>query len=110
MTRRKLFVFMMDALASYDIESMKKLSSFSWMLEKGSYVKHIEPIYPSYTYPCHCSIITGNRVKKIGVPHNAILEVENRNVPWYNQRSDIKCPTQLTNPQKSIKGRFVPCI
>ena len=93
MTRRKLFVFMLDALATYDIESMKSMSNFAWMFEKGSYIKHVEPIYPSYTYPCHCSIITGNRVKKIGVPHNAKVEVENANAPWYNQRSDIKCPT-----------------
>ena len=93
MKRRKLFVFMLDALATYDIESMKSMSNFAWMFEKGSYIKHVEPIYPSYTYPCHCSIITGNRVKKIGVPHNAKVEVENANAPWYNQRSDIKCPT-----------------
>jgi len=63
------------------------------MFDKGSYVGHIEPIYPSFTYPCHCTIITGNTVKHHGVPHNAILEAENPNAPWYNQRADVKCPT-----------------
>ena len=93
MTKSKLFVFMLDALCSSDIEEMKKMSNFAWIFDKGSYVKHIEPVYPSYTYPCHCSIITGNYVKGFGVPHNAKVEVENANPSWYNQRSDIKCPT-----------------
>ena len=93
MTKSKLFVFMLDALCSSDIEEMKKMSNFAWIFDKGSYVKHIEPVYPSYTYPCHCSIITGNYVKGFGIPHNAKVEVENANPSWYNQRSDIKCPT-----------------
>ncbi len=93
MTNRKLFVFMLDALCSSDIDQMKTLSNFAWMFKDGSYVKHIEPIYPSFTYPCHCSIITGNTVNHFGVPHNAKVEVENANAPWYNQRSDITCKT-----------------
>ena len=91
--RNKLFVFLLDALCTSDLEEMKELTNFKWMFEKGSYVKHIEPVYPSYTYPCHCSIITGNTVKHHGVPHNEILEVENHEAPWYNQRADVKCPT-----------------
>lgn len=93
MTRNKLFVFMLDALCSSDIELMKQMSNFKWMFDKGSYIKHIEPVYPSYTYVCHCSIITGNTVKHHGVPHNVILEIENPDAPWYNQRSDVKCST-----------------
>ena len=93
MTRNKLFVFMLDALCSSDIELMKQMSNFKWIFDKGSYIKHIEPVYPSYTYVCHCSIITGNTVKHHGVPHNVILEIENPDAPWYNQRSDVKCPT-----------------
>lgn len=84
---------MLDALCSSDIEEMKKMSNFAWMFSGGSYIRHVEPIYPSYTYPCHVSIITGNTVKHHGVPHNAILRVEDPNPPWYNQRSDVKCDT-----------------
>ena len=92
-TRNKLFVFLMDALTSSDLELMKELPNFRWMFDRGSYVKHLEPIYPSFTYPCHCTIITGNTVKHHGVPHNVILEPENPDAPWYNQRADVKCPT-----------------
>ena len=93
MTGNKLFVLCLDALTSYDLEQMKQLSNFKWLFEEGSYVKHIEPVYPSFTYPCHCTIITGNTVKNHGVPHNEILQIENPDAPWYNQRADVKCPT-----------------
>jgi len=92
---------MLDALCSSDLDQMRQLSNFAWMFEKGSYVKHIEPIYPSFTYPCHCSIITGNTVKHHGVPHNAILKVEDANPPWYNQRADVKCPTIFDYAKKA---------
>jgi predicted AlkP superfamily pyrophosphatase or phosphodiesterase len=80
---------------------MKEMPNFSWIFEKGSVVKHVEPIYPSFTYPCHCTIITGNTVKHHGVPHNAILKVEDANPPWYNQRADVKCPTIFDYAKKA---------
>ena len=93
MTGNKLFVLCLDALTSSDLDQMRQLPNFKWLFEEGSYVKHIEPIYPSFTYPCHCTIITGNTVKHHGVPHNEKLEIENPHSPWYNQRADVKCPT-----------------
>ncbi len=63
------------------------------IIREGALIEHVEPIYPSFTYPCHCAIVTGNTVKGHGIPHNEKLEVENNNAPWYNQRSDIKCDT-----------------
>ena len=101
MTRNKLFVFCLDALCTSDLDLMKEMPNFAWLFEKGSVVKHVEPIYPSFTYPCHCTIITGNTVKHHGVPHNAILKVEDANPPWYNQRADVKCPTIFDYAKKA---------
>ena len=101
MTRNKLFVFCLDALCTSDLDLMKEMPNFAWIFEKGSEVKHVEPIYPSFTYPCHCTIITGNTVKHHGVPHNAILKVEDANPPWYNQRADVKCPTIFDYAKKA---------
>ena len=68
----KLLVFCLDALCTSDIEYMKELPHFKMMFEKGSYVKHVEPVYPTLTYPCHCSILTGVTTEVHGVPHNAM--------------------------------------
>lgn len=89
----KLLVFCLDALCTCDIEYMKTLSNFKPIFEKGSYIKHVEPVYPSLTYPCHCSILTGRTVKGHGVAHNEMVEVENPRAPWYSFRSQIQCRT-----------------
>lgn len=91
--KNKLLVFCLDALCTSDIEHMLTLEHFKDLIDRGSLVKHVEPVYPSLTYPCHCSIITGVTVDKHQVLHNEKVEVENKNATWYNQRSDIKVDT-----------------
>lgn len=91
----KLLVFCLDALCTCDIEYMRTLPHFKQIIENGSYVKHVEPVYPSLTYPCHCSILTGRTVKGHGIPHNEIVDIEDETPPWYSFRSQIKCRTLM---------------
>jgi predicted AlkP superfamily pyrophosphatase or phosphodiesterase len=93
--KNKLLVFCLDALCTMDIELMRTMPNFKFMFEQGSWVTHMHSIYPSITYPCHCSIITGNYVEKHGVPHNEIVEAGDQNAPWYNMRKDVKSKTLL---------------
>lgn len=92
---RKLLVFCLDALCTIDLEYMKTLPNFKLAFEKGSMVKHVEPVYPTLTYPCHCSILTGKTVKNHGIIHNEIVDVENPRAPWYSLRSQIKGETLM---------------
>ena len=91
----KLFVFCLDALCTLDLEYMRTLPNFGWVFENGSYVRHAEPVYPSLTYPCHVSILTGNYVDRHGIPHNEILKAGDSGQPWYNQIGDVKCKNLL---------------
>ena len=93
----KLLVFCLDALCSLDLDFIKTLPNLGWVLKNGSYIQHVEPVYPSLTYPCHVSILTGCYVKKHGVPHNEKVKAGYPNQTWYNQRSDVKCATLLDN-------------
>ncbi len=92
---KKLFVFCLDALCSMDIEYMRTLPNFGPVLENSAYVRHAEPVYPSLTYPCHTSILTGNYVGRHGIAHNEILKAGHPGQPWYNQISDVKCRNLL---------------
>jgi len=92
---RKLLVFCLDALCTSDLEYLKTLPNLGQVFKNGSYVEHLEPVYPSLTYPCHVSLLTGNYVDKHRVPHNEKLKIGFEDQPWYNQRSDIKCDTFL---------------
>ncbi len=91
----KLLVFCLDALCSMDLEYMQTLPNLGRVMANGSYVRHAEPVYPSLTYPCHVSLITGNYVARHGVPHNERVKAGAPNQPWYNQRRDIQCNTLL---------------
>ena len=97
---KKLVVLCLDALCTCDIDHMKTLPNFKYVFDNGSYVNHVEPVYPSLTYPCHCSIVTGRYVKGHGVPHNEIVEAENPKAPWYSLRKSIKCDTFLDEAHK----------
>ena len=96
----KLLVFCLDALCSLDLAYMQSLPNLGGVMAKGSYVRHAEPIYPSLTYPCHVSLITGNYVDRHGVPHNEMLKAGAPGQPWYNQRSSIQCSTLLDEARR----------
>ena len=93
--KNKLLVFCLDALCTLDIEYMKSLPAFGEIINRGSYVKHVEPTYPTLTYPCHTTIITGNYPDKHGIIHNEKVTVGKINSPWYTMKEDVKCPTLL---------------
>lgn len=87
---QKLFVFMIDALCETDVAFMRTLPNFGWMLQNGALVKEVFPVYPSFTYPCHTSIMTGCFPDKHGIPHNEMVKAGVHPVPWYTQRSLIR--------------------
>ena len=90
MTKQKLLVFMIDALCETDVEFMRTLPNFGWMLQGGALVREMLPVYPSFTYPCHVSIMTGCYPDKHGIPHNEEIKAGVHPVPWYVNRSLVK--------------------
>ena len=90
MDKNKLMVFMIDALCETDVAYMRTLKNFGWILENGALVREMLPVYPSFTYPCHVSIMTGCYPNKHGIPHNEHVKAGVHPVPWYNKRSMVK--------------------
>ena len=88
--RPKILVFMIDALCECDVDFMRTLPNFGWMLQNGALVKEVQPVYPSFTYPCHVSIMTGCYPDKHGISHNEMIEAGVYPVPWFSQRSMVK--------------------
>ncbi|MFC4598909.1 alkaline phosphatase family protein [Cohnella hongkongensis] len=93
--KQKLFVFCIDALCSSDIEWMSQMPHFGKIIESGSYVKHVEPVYPSITYVCHTSIMTGKYPKAHGINQNEIVQRGRLNSPWFNMKQDVRAETLL---------------
>ena len=90
MEKNKLLIFMIDALCETDVAYMRTLKNFGWILENGALVREMLPVYPSFTYPCHVSIMTGCYPNKHGIPHNEHVKAGVHPVPWYSKRSMVK--------------------
>ena len=56
---RYLVVLSADAMVDADLEYAFTLPHIKELKEKGSFVHHVESIYPSVTYPAHVTMSTG---------------------------------------------------
>ena len=57
--RNKLLIVSLDALNAKDLSYLQNLKIFRQFMDEGSYVRSVDSVYPSLTYCCHTSIITG---------------------------------------------------
>jgi predicted AlkP superfamily pyrophosphatase or phosphodiesterase len=90
----KLLIISLDALNAKDLPYLQTLKNFKNFMEKGSYVKSVDSVYPSLTYCCHTSIITGTYPNRHGIFHN---EIANPKDPlrqeWHWYKKAIQVPT-----------------
>ncbi|NLJ79724.1 MAG: alkaline phosphatase family protein [Firmicutes bacterium] len=91
----KLLVFCLDALCGSDLEYMRTLPNFGWMLNSGALVEKINPVFPALTYPCHTSILTGVYVNKHGIASNEIRKRGQKGGPWHSLKEDVQAATVL---------------
>ena len=91
---KKLLVLSFDALGGEDFEYMKGTPEFKEFFEQAAICTNVSSIYPSVTYPCHTSIVTGKYPKNHGVLANTLFQPKRVNAPdWYWQRKYIKSDT-----------------
>ena len=90
MAKQKLIVISFDALIYEDLDYLKNKPNFSYILNNGSYVKRVKSIYPTLTYPCHTTMITGLFPDKHGVLNN-ILDVTSEPRPWKFDHKYVQC-------------------
>lgn len=56
---KKLIVISADALVAEDVEYLETLPNFKKYLAGGVGVRKVHSVYPTITYPCHTTMITG---------------------------------------------------
>lgn len=94
MKKHHLLVISIDALNAKDLSYIQTLPNFRSIIQEGSLVKSIEPSYPSMTYCCHTSIITGTSPKQHGIYNNTIMNPYKLDIEqWHWFKSAIKVPT-----------------
>ena len=88
-----LFVMCVDALFTENLSDVRQLPGFAQVLQNAAIFEHVDCVYPTLTYVCHASIMSGCWPDRHGVPHNQILDpaIEDRN--WYWDYSHMRVPT-----------------
>jgi predicted AlkP superfamily pyrophosphatase or phosphodiesterase len=88
---RKLIIISNDALVREDMEYLKTKPCIRELINKGSFIESLKTVYPSITYCCHASMLTGAYPNKTGVYNNELDEVNN--TAWTWERKHIKVKT-----------------
>ncbi len=91
--KRKLIIISNDGLVREDLEYLKTKPVMKEILYCGSTVETLKTVYPSITYCCHASMITGAYPNKTGVYNNEVDELNNADWNW--ERKAIKVKTLI---------------
>lgn len=95
-----LIVISFDCLASLDFPMLETLPHFKELIKNGSYCKNVKTIYPSVTYPCHATIVTGKFPIHHGIINNTLLQPGKASPDWYWYRRDIRGTTLYDEAKK----------
>ncbi len=90
---KHLVVISNDAMVYEDVEVLKKLPNFKKYWDKVACVDRVRSIYPSVTYPCHCTMMTGVYPDKHQVINNEQLIMGERGSKWTHFRESVKAKT-----------------
>lgn len=85
---KKLIVLSADAMVTEDLDLFTTLPGYKKYLENGCMIRKVKSIYPTVTYPCHTTMMTGNYPNKHGVTSNFKLVLNEKPTPW-NWFSDV---------------------
>lgn len=98
---KRMIVISFDCLSALDYSLISSLPNFQRVFEKGSYVQHVKTIYPSLTYPCHTTIVTGNYPNRHGIINNTLLQPGRESPDWNWYRSSIRGTTLYDEANKA---------
>lgn len=86
----RAIVISIDALQDSDIPFLLKKENFKRILKDYSSYSALECPYPTYTYPCHATILTGRWPKDHGIYHNEPFDPERTKTRWFWWADDLK--------------------
>lgn len=96
-----LIIISFVCLSSLDFPMFQELPNFNELLQRGSYCKNVETIYPSVTYPCHATIVTVKFPKNNGVINNTFLQPRRPSPDWFWHRHQVKGTTLYDETKKN---------
>lgn len=86
----RAMVISIDSLEDSDIPFLLEKKNFKRLLRDYSSYSGLQCTYPTYTYPCHATILTGLWPKDHGIYHNEPFDPERTKTRWFWWADDLK--------------------
>ncbi len=80
--KNKLIILSADAMVTEDLELFSNLPGYQKYLANGCMIRKVRSIYPTVTYPCHTTMMTGNYPDRHGVTSNFRFDINEKPTPW----------------------------
>ena len=90
MSAHHVVVVSVDAMVYEDLEILSKLYTFESIWDRTARVDRVKSVYPTITYPCHSSMMTGVYPETHGIVNNELPEVCVKSSLWQHERSMVK--------------------
>lgn len=87
---RHVIVVSVDAMVFEDVEQLSSLYNLAPIWDQTARVDRVKSIYPSLTYPCHTTMMTGVYPDRHGIVNNAQPILGVKSAPWQFWRSAVK--------------------
>lgn len=101
MRDRHVVVVSVDAMVYEDLALFSKLYAMEQVWDKTARVNRVRSIYPTITYPCHCTMMTGMYPDKHGVVNNEQPVMCAENSYWQHMRESVKTATIFDAAKKN---------
>lgn len=90
MKDRHVVVVSVDAMVYEDLETLSKLYAFEKVWPETARVDRVKSVYPTITYPCHSTMMTGVYPETHGIVNNERPEVCVKSSLWQHERNLVK--------------------
>lgn len=79
----KAIVISVDAMITRDLSVLKNMKELKEFFSNCAQVNEVMPVFPSLTYPCHVTMLTGCYPDRHGIVNNELFMPGVKNAPWY---------------------------
>lgn len=93
MSRSRCLVISIDALSGDDLKYAQTLPVMGSLIQEGAMAEAVLGVYPSLTYPCHATMVTGMYPAHTGILNNECFVPLPQKKPWHCWRRGIRCAT-----------------
>ena len=93
MKDRHVVVVSVDAMVYEDLEQLSKLYAFEEVWDRSARVDRVKSVYPTITYPCHSTMMSGVYPDKHGILQNEKQEMCVKSSLWQHMRESVKAKT-----------------